>query len=87
MSEVLTIKQIADDLKRFLADEAKRNARSMDKEIIRVLEEERVKREAETPPVKDMGEIMDAARRLQDFRVLGNRAIDDLLYDREGMPK
>jgi hypothetical protein len=87
MSEVLTIKQVPEDLKVFWASEAKRNARSMNKEILRVLEEERLKREGAMPPEKNIDEIMAAAQRLQRFKVRDKRPIDEILYDKGGMPK
>jgi hypothetical protein len=87
MSEILTIKQVPGDLKSFWADEAKRNSRSMNKEIIRVLEEERLRREAATRPGKNIAAIMEAARRVQSFAVTDNRPMNEILYDEEGMPK
>lgn len=86
MSEVMTIKQIPADLMRYWAEEAKRHDRSMNKEVLRVLEEERARREASQAIVKDMGSIMLAARRLQSFAVIDHRPIEDILYDNEGMP-
>jgi hypothetical protein len=87
MSEVMTIKQVSADLKRYWAEEAKRHDRSMNKEVIRVLEEERARREAAKSPLKDMDSILAAARRLQSFVVVDQRPIEALLYDKEGMPK
>jgi 23S rRNA pseudoU1915 N3-methylase RlmH len=87
MSEVMTIKQMSADLKRYWAEEAKRHDRSMNKEVLRVLEEERARREAAKSPAKDMDSIMAAARRLQSFAVVDQRPIEEILYDEEGMPK
>jgi hypothetical protein len=87
MSEVLVIKQVPDDLKKFWAEEAKQNARSIDHEIISVLEDERARRELAPPERKNMAEILEAARRLQSFKVLDDRSLEDILYDDEGMPK
>ena len=87
MSAVMTIKQVPDDLKRFWADEAKRHDRSMNKEVLRVLEEERARREAAKAPSKDVDSIKAAARRLQSFALVDQRAIEEILYDAEGMPK
>ena len=87
MSEVMTIKQMSADLKRFWAEEAKRHDRSMNKEVLRVLEEERARREAAISPAKDMSSIIAATRRLQSFTLLDQRSADDILYDEEGMPK
>ncbi len=87
MSEILTIKQVPADLKLYWAQEAKKHDRSMNKEVLRVLEEERRRREAAEAPSKDIDRIMEAARRLQRFAVTDERPIDEILYDREGMPK
>jgi 23S rRNA pseudoU1915 N3-methylase RlmH len=87
MSEIMTIKQMPADLKRYWAEEAKRHDRSMNKEVLRVLEEERARREAAKAPAKDMESIMMAAHRLQSFAVLDQRPVDELLYDEEGMPR
>jgi 23S rRNA pseudoU1915 N3-methylase RlmH len=88
MSEILTIKQIPAELKSFWTNEAKRNSRSMNKEIIRVLEEERLRREAAAArPKKNIEAIMEAARRVQSFAITDNRPMDEILYDEEGMPR
>lgn len=87
MSEVLTIKQVPPDLKRYWAEEAKRNSRSVNKEILRLLEEERIRREGSARPAKDIDRIVQAARSLQGFAVVDQRGVDELLYDKEGMPK
>ena len=84
---ILTIKQLPAELKRFWTVEAKRHSRSMNKEIIRVLEEERLRREAAPPPPKDIAAIMEAARRVQRCVITDNRPRDEILYDEEGMPK
>lgn len=87
MSDYLTIKQIPDDLKKFWAEEAKRNTRSIQKEIISVLEAERVRRNGAARPAKNMVHILEAARRLQSYRVIDDRPVDEVLYDVDGMPK
>ena len=87
MSEVMTIKQVPAELKKYWAEEAKKHDRSMNKEVLRVLEEERARREAAKSPAKDMDSIMVAARRLQSFAVVDQRPIEAVLYDDEGMPK
>ena len=87
MSEVLTIKQMPAELKQHWAEEARKNDRSMNKEVLRVLEEERARREAAKSPVKDMDSIMEAARQLQSFAVVDQRPMEVVLYDDDGMPK
>ena len=86
MTEVMTIKQMPADLKRYWAAEAKRHDRSVNKEVLRVLEEERARREAAKSPAKDMEGIMAAARRLQSFSVVDQRPVEEILYDEHGMP-
>ena len=83
----MTIKQVPDDLKRFWAEEAKRHDRSMKREVLRVLEEERNRREAASAASKDIDSIKAAARRLQSFALIDQRAIEEILYDEHGMPK
>ena len=87
MSEVMTINQVPAELKQSWAEQAKRHDRSMNKEVLRVLEEERVRREAADSSTKNMGSILAAARRLQGFAVLDQRPMEDVLYDGQGMPK
>ena len=87
MSEVMIIKQIPVDLKQFWAAEAKRHDRSMNREVLRVLEEERTRRQAAQTSIKNIEGILAAASTLQSFAVLDDRSIDELLYDENGMPK
>lgn len=86
MSAIL-IKQIPTDLESFWSSEAKRNCRSMNEELIRVLKEERARREASARPKKNMDAILAAAREAQRIAVVDHRPMDDILYDAEGMPK
>lgn len=81
------IKQISEDLKRFWFNEAKRNSRSMNKEMLHLLEDERARREAIARPKKSLEAIMAAAREVQRFAVIDNRPMDEILYNHEGMPK
>ena len=87
MSEILTIKQVPADLKRYWAEQAKKHDRSMNKKVLLVLEEERIRREAAECPAKNMDRIVAAACRLQNFAVIDQRPIEAILYDDEGMPK
>ncbi len=87
MTEIMTIKQMPADLKRYWAEEAKRHDRSMNKEVLRLLEEERARREAAKAQAKDMDSIMASARRLQSFAVVDQRPVEEILYDEQGMPK
>lgn len=88
MNEILTIKQVPAELKRFWTKEARRNSTSIDAEILRVLEDERRRREAAAGhPPKDLAAIVEAARRVQSFAITDNRPMDEILYDEEGMPR
>lgn len=59
----------------------------MKKEVRQVPEEQRPRSETTKAPDKDLKQIIAAARRLQSFKVVDARAIEDVLYDRQGMPK
>ena len=83
----LLIKRMPSELKQWLASEAARNARSMNKETIRLLEEARAVREAATRPARDTQAIARILRDLQTMPVLDARPMDDALYDETGMPK
>ena len=83
----LLIKRMPSDLKQWLADEAARNDRSMNKETIRLLEEARALRQNAPKPARDTKTIEQI---LKDFRatpILDKRPMDDVLYDKFGMPK
>jgi Arc-like DNA binding domain len=83
----LLIKRMPSELKQWLADEAARNARSMNKEAIRLLEEARALREAAIRPARDTQAIARILKDLQSMPVLDTRTMDDALYDQTGMPK
>ena len=83
----LLIKRMPSELKQWLADEAARNARSMNKETIRLLEEARALREATVRPARDTRAIARILKDLQAMPVLDTRTMDDALYDETGMPK
>ena len=83
----LLIKGMPADLKQWLADEATRNARSMNKETIRLLEEARAQRESATRPARNTRAIARILKDLQALPVLDARAMDEALYDASGMPK
>ena len=83
----LLIKRIPSELKQWLADEAARNARSMNKETIRLLEEARAQREAATRPARNTQAIARLLKDLQAMPVLDARTMDEALYDETGMPK
>ena len=57
LTDVITIKQVPHDLKVFWNDRAKLNSRSMNKEIIRLLEDERLRLLGSMPAIKDKKRI------------------------------
>lgn len=87
LTDVITIKQVPHDLKVFWNDRAKLNSRSMNKEIIRVLEEERMRLLGSTPVVKDRERIQKVIREMHSLPTIDSRPMDEVLYDRDGMPK
>lgn len=88
MSEVtMLIKKMPSDLKQWLADEAARNDRSMNKETIRLLEEARALRQNAPKPARNTKTIERILKDLRATPILDKRPMDDVLYDESGMPK
>ena len=83
----LLIKKIPADLKLWLAHEAARNDRSMNKETIRLLEEARAMRESAPNPERDDKAIEQILRDLRALPIRDKRPMDKVLYDESGMPK
>jgi len=83
----LLIKKMPADLKQWLAHEAARNDRSMNKETIRLLEEARALRENAPKPERDNNAIGRILKDLRALPVMDKRPMDEVLYDESGMPK
>ena len=83
----LLIKKMPADLKQWLAHEAARNDRSMNRETIRLLEEARALREKAPKPERDNKTIEQILRDLRALPILDKRPMDKVLYDKRGMPK
>ena len=83
----LLIKRIPVDLKQWLAVEAARNDRSMNKEAIRLLEEARASREIENKPSRDAKSITRILEKMRSLPTLDARHVNDMLYHDSGMPK
>lgn len=83
----LLLKRMPSDLKQWLANEAERNDRSMNKEAIRLLEEARSLRENTKRPARDAKAIAKILNEMKTLPVLDKRSPDDVLYDESGMPK
>ena len=80
------LEQVPADLKTFWIDEAERNARSLSDEIIRALEEARLRREVVVRGGKNLDEILSAVHRLQSLVSPDDVLDDKILYGDDGMP-
>jgi len=87
LTDVITIKQVPHELKVFWNNRAKLNSRSMNKEIIRLLEEERMRLLGSTPVIKDRKQIHEVIREMHSLPTIDGRPVDEILYDADGMPK
>ena len=83
----LLIKKMPADLKLWLAREAARNDRSMNKETIRLLEEARALRENAPKPERDNKAIEQILKDLRALPIMDKRPMNEVLYDESGMPK
>ena len=81
----MLIKQIPDELKTWIADEARRHHRSMNKEALALLETARAQRAGR--PHADAGDIDALLARFRALRDLDRRTDDEILgYDDNGLP-
>lgn len=83
----LLIERMPSGLKQWLADEAARNARSMNDETIRLLEAARALRESATRPARNTHAIARILKDLQALPVVDASAMDEAPYDETGMPR
>lgn len=83
----LLIKKIPADLKQWLAKEAARHDRSMNREAIRLLEEARALRESKSERLGEGKSVDQILKRLRALPVLDARPMEEILYDEAGMPK
>lgn len=83
----LLIKRMPVDLKDWLAGEAQRNHRSMNKETIRLLEEARALRANATKPERDARALAGILAAMQAVPLLDARILDEVLYDASGLPQ
>lgn len=83
----LLIKRMPADLKDWLASEAQRNHRSMNKETIRLLEEARTLRDKATQPARDPQALATLLASMQALPVLDARPLNEVLYDASGLPQ
>lgn len=81
----MLIKQMPDELKTWIADEARRNHRSMNKEALALLETARAQRAAR--PRADAADIDALLARFRGLPDLDRRSADEILgYDANGLP-
>ena len=83
----LLIKKIPSDLKDWMAAEALRNHRSMNKETIRLLEEARSLRDTTGKPARNRQSIAGILQAMHSLPVLDPRPMTEVLYDASGLPK
>jgi plasmid stability protein len=83
----LLIKRMPADLKDWLAAEALRNHRSMNKEAVRLLEEARALRDKAARPGRDPQALASILAALQALPVLDARPLNETLYDAAGLPQ
>jgi len=83
----LLIKKMPSDLKDWLAAEALRNRRSMNKETIRLLEEARTLRDKAGKSTRDSQSIAGILQAMHALPVLDPRPMNESLYDSSGLPQ
>lgn len=83
----LLIKKIPSDLKDWLAAQAQRNHRSMNKETIRLLEEARSLRDKTGKPARDSQAIASILQVMHALPVQDARPLNEVLYDASGLPQ
>ncbi len=83
----LLIKKMPADLKDWLAAEAVRNHRSMNKETICLLEEARSLRNQAGKPARDAQSIAGILQAMHALPVLDARPMNEALYDASGLPR
>jgi len=83
----LLIKRMPADLKDWLAGEAQRNHRSMNKETMRLLEEARTLRDKAAKPGRDPKALANILATMHALPVLDARPLNEMLYDAAGLPQ
>ena len=82
----MTLRDIPDDLHRWLKQQAQAHHRSINKETIAALESVRRQNSARMPK-PTVEEIMAIARRLSSQPLLDSRSADEIIgYDENGIP-
>ncbi len=83
----LLIKKIPVELKDWLAAQALRNHRSMNKETICLLEEARSLRDSAGKPARDAQAIAGILQAMLALTVVDARPLNQALYDSSGLPQ
>lgn len=83
----LLIRKVPAELKQWLAREAARHDRSMNKETIRLLEEARALRENAPKAERDPKAIERILKGLRALPIIDRRPMDKVLYNKSGMPR
>lgn len=83
----LLIKKIPVDLKNWLAAEAQRNHRSMNKETISMLQEARNLRTQVGKAAPNALSVADILQAMHALPVLDTRTLNEMLYDKQGLPQ
>lgn len=82
----MLIKKIPDDLKAWIADEANRHHRSMNKEVIALFE--KVRAESLRPTRSGEQEIQSLLEQFRALPILDERSADEIIgYDENGLPE
>ena len=83
----LLIKKMPPELKDWLAAEALRNHRSMNKEAIHLLEEARSLRGTVAKPARDAQSIAGILQAMHALPVQDARPMNEVLYHADGLPQ
>ncbi|MGB4345487.1 MAG: hypothetical protein WBJ21_03720 [Burkholderiaceae bacterium] len=86
-TDVITIKQVPQDLKAFWSEQAKANDRSMNRELIRLLDSERKRLLGLQGNFKNFEKINAVVKAVHALPSLDDRPVNDILYDDLGMTK
>lgn len=83
----MTLRDVPDDLRMWLEQQAEVHRRAVNKEVIALLEEIRVRKPPSRPRLS-FDEIMEIGRRCAALPTLDVRPEDDILgYDAHGLPR
>lgn len=87
VTETLVLKKVPLHLKNFWGVRAKMNGRSVTREIIGLLEQERTRLLEHEARNKDLNRIRQIIEHMHALPVTDDRPSNALLYDEDGMPR